>query len=88
MEEVTYSRVEIGNKESRVHSESKQSEAQERGNHERNCIEWKREGEKGGNVEIAGFTFEGALGGRGYRKRFPIQGNEYFLLPGVTYLYA
>jgi hypothetical protein len=88
VEEVTYSRVEIGNKESRVHSESKQREAQERGNHERNCIEWKREGEERDNVEIAGFVFERALRGWGYRKRHPAKGIEYLLLPGLPYVYA
>jgi hypothetical protein len=34
---------------------------EERGNHECYCIEWKREGEERGNVEIAGFAFEGTL---------------------------
>jgi hypothetical protein len=59
-----------------------------RGNHESYCIEWKREGEERGNVEIAGFAFEGTLGRRGHRKRIPAQGNEYLILPGVPYVYA
>jgi hypothetical protein len=59
-----------------------------RGNDECYRIEWKREGEERGNVEIAGFAVEGALRGRGYRKRYSAQGNEYLMLPGLPHVHA
>jgi hypothetical protein len=59
-----------------------------RGDHESNCIEWKREGKERGNVEITGFVFEGTLGGRGYRKGCPAQGYEYLIMSGVPDVYA
>jgi hypothetical protein len=88
LKEVTYLRVEIGDIESRVHSGSRQKEAQERGSHECYRNKWKREGEERDNMEIARFVFEGALRGWGYRKRLPVKRIEYLILPGLPHVYA
>jgi len=60
----------------------------ERRDDEGDSLEWKREGKERGDMETAGFAFEGALRGRGNGKRFSVKRDEPFTLSSMPDLYA